>query len=91
MVGGVSEVPAFAQDGVELFTEVVGQFARLTCLIEGDGFSDIIDDDLAGVTSGHVFFEIVAERGVQRSIDVFVQPAQEILTFHSLRVRFIES
>jgi hypothetical protein len=90
LVGGVSEAPAFTQGGVELFTEQVGQLARLPCLVEGDGFSDIIDDDLAGVAPGHMLFESVAEGGVQRSIDVFVQPAQEIVAFHGLLVRFIE-
>lgn len=84
------QLPAFAEKGVELFTKLDRQFTGFACFVKGDGFPDVIDDDLAWIASGHVSFELIAEGRIQRSIDVFVQQPQQILAFHSQYLNFIE-
>jgi hypothetical protein len=58
------------------------EFDGLTLAVEGDGLSDIVDDHLAGVTSGHMAFEFLADRGVDGAIHELVEVSQEFFAFH---------
>ena len=61
---------------MEPLTELERQFARLAAFIECDGLADVIHDHLAGVASGHVFFELRADGWVHRALNILVQRRQ---------------
>jgi len=54
----------------------------LVLLVDCDGLSDIIDDNLARIAPSHVFLEFFANLGIDFPIDIVSQNAKKFLAFH---------
>jgi len=63
-------------------TEVCRDLDWLVLLVDCDGLSDIIDDNLARIAPGHVFLEFFANLGIDLSIHIVAQNTKKVLAFH---------
>jgi hypothetical protein len=55
--------------------------------VERDGPADVVHDHLAGVASGHVFLELLADGRVHRALHVFVQSRKQFRALHFMPFR----
>lgn len=68
---------------MELLAKPQGQFDGFPRFVDGDGLAKIIDDYLASLATGEMLLKLAAQFGIDRSIDVFAQTIQQLLTLHT--------
>lgn len=77
-------LPPFATEAiVELLSKPQRQLDWFPSFVDGDGLAKIIDDHLASLAAGEMLLKLAAQFGIDRSIDVFAQTLQQLLTLHT--------
>ena len=66
-------LPALPEHVAQFLVELRRQLERLTRLVEGDGFADIVDDNLTRVTAFQMLLKIIADPGIDVPVDVLIQ------------------
>src|SRR6185436_8210468 len=75
-------LPPIPEGSPELVPELDRKLVRLSGLVERDGLPDVVHHDLAGIATGKVRLEPLADGGVDASVDVVVQRLQELIALH---------
>ena len=83
-------LPPLSQRFMQPPPELHRQLIRLLVFIERDRLADIVHNDLAWITAGHVLFKIVANGRIYRAIHVFIEHCQHFFAFHIESVSIIE-
>ena len=78
-------VPLFAQRVAETLVEIGGQLEGFLGSVELDRLSDVVDNDLAGITVLQMFLERAANAGLQLTVHILVQSNKQFLARHRLR------
>jgi hypothetical protein len=68
--------PAETQAFVEAVADGKGKLVGLAVFVEGDGLADVVHDDLAGIATGKMFLERLADARIDRAVHVLVQHLQ---------------
>jgi hypothetical protein len=74
--------PVLAEGLVEAGAEREREFEGFITFVKLDCFSDVVNDDTAGVAFGEVMLELLAHAGLEGAVDVFVQGFEQVVAVH---------